>query len=75
MSPEAAEAQGVESIYYSGTLALADALLDFLLNVSNNEGAGYAETLAMRQFRTKLPRTLKADKMELRTRRSPAERR
>ena len=70
MSSEAAEAQGVESIYYEGTLALADSLLDFLMSISSNDGSGYSETLAMRQFRQKVQQTAKMDDKELRSRRT-----
>lgn len=70
MSSEAAEAQGVESIYYEGTLALADSLLDFLMSISSNDGSGYSETLAMRQFRQKVQQTTKMDDKELRSRRT-----
>ena len=69
MSQEAAEAQGVDTIYYNGTLALANGLVDFFLNVSNNEGGGYSETLAMRQFRLRVQRNMKMDTTELRSRR------
>lgn len=75
MSSEAAEAQGLDSIYSEGTLALADSLLDFLMSISSNDGSGYSETLAMRQFRQKVQQTTKMNDKELRSRRTLGKRR